>query len=974
MDHPEVGDSSPNGRHRLRVVVEDQRPSSVREAVAQPPVVAPRTNLPAPLTRFIGREAELAGAAALLADARLLTVTGPGGCGKTRLALRLADVHADHFPDGVCLVGLASLSGGEFVTAEVAMTLGVDEPERGSTLVEALCRRLASWRGLIVLDNCEHVAAAAAELAARLLAAAPDLKIIATSREPLGVGGEMTWAAPTMSEADAVELFIDRARAALPEFTFGPEDAAAVRAICHQLDGLPLAIELAAARTRALAPADIAAHLNDRFRLLSAGRTAPPRQATLRASFDWSHELLSNAEQALLRQLAVFSGGFELDAAMAVCPVAAVDVLAELVDRSLVTVEHTVGRAVRRYRMLETIRQFADDRLTQAGDERDVVGSRHCDYFLALAERAEPDLEGANQDVWLPRLAAEQDNLRAALAWARDHHRPESLARLAAALALFWMGRSQFTECRSWLEAAADGVTDNAPLVRARVRNRQCLLEIWAGSLGAVPALANEAIALARQTGSGSEEMIGLSGLGMAAGMAVGAEAMRPYLEQALPMARETGPGWVLANDLWTFGLLRWLQSDPEQTRRVLGEAVAVATAGGHRRMLRLAMVVSGVFDVSQGRLADAIDQLEAALAAGREANHAFVMIFGLIGLAWVRLLRGDQAGARAAASEGLEVARQSEESKVFEGLAIWLSGWTTLASGDAAHARRTLAEAVNVIRIPEMPRFAALPLVTLAEAELRAGVLDRARDCLDDALALGRAAAFTWVLGRGGLVRARLGAAEGEAHDAETAVHDAISLQRDAGDVLGLVDSLESLAGLAAGQQSFREAVRLWAAVESQRIELGYVRYPADREAHEAAIARAKVAVGADDFDAAWAEGAQLSLDSAIAYAARGRGERGRPTSGWSSLTPSELEVVRLIGQHLTNPEIAARLLVSRATVKTHLVHVFTKLGISSRSQLAAEAIKRGIDRVPRDTPLWADRASPTPAPTIARPDISSG
>ena len=279
--------------------------------------------LPVPLTRFIGRDAELTEAAALLAENRLLTLTGPGGAGKTRLALRLASNVAEEFPDGVWFADLSPLSSSEFVWDRVALTLGVKEPEPGRTWGDAVGRHLATRLALIVLDNCEHVVETAAEVVAGVLASAPRIKIVATSREPLGVAGEVTWAVPSMIEGDAVELFTDRARQALPQFRLHDDDRKAVLDICRRLDGLPLAIELAAARTRALAPARIAAGLKDRFALLSTGpRGGPRRQATLEASFDWSYDLLAEPERALLRQLSVFSGGFDAEAALAVCPVA----------------------------------------------------------------------------------------------------------------------------------------------------------------------------------------------------------------------------------------------------------------------------------------------------------------------------------------------------------------------------------------------------------------------------------------------------------------------------------------------------------------------------------------------------------------------------------------------------------------------------------------------------------------------------
>ncbi len=916
-------------------------------------VLAPE--LPMPLTRFVGREAELDQAADLLAEARLLTLTGPGGCGKTRLAIELAAEKAEDFPHGVWFVDLSPLSGGEFVLGEVAMTLAVKEPGRGKTLAEAVGRHLAPRQALMVLDNCEHVVAAAAEVTAGLLAAAPALKVVATSREPLAVGGEVTWAVPPLSEADAVELFAERARQARPDFTLREEDDAAVRSICRRLDGLPLAIELAAARARALAPARIAAHLRDRFSLLPGGpRTAPPRQATLRASFEWSYELLSESERAVLRQLAVFAGGFEVDAALAVCPAATIDLLVALVDRSLLAVDNTAGRGEPRYRMLETIRQFAAERLAEAG-EGDLLRSRHRDHYLELAEAAEPGLEGPDQSRWLIRLAGEQDNLRVALAWSRDQGEAEALARLVLALSSFWGIRGQMTQARLWLEAASARAAAASPAQRARMSNLQCFLAISSGSVGEVPALANEALDLARASGDKREEAFARFNLGLMTGLVGGAEAMRPYIEEALPLARSAGFAHGTLLSLLAFIALRWFQSDPEEPRRLAEEAIAIAKAGGDRHFVLWATWAAGVTALVQGRLADADAVLVAVVADGRQTDDTVVM-YCLLCLAWVRMLQGDFAAARTAATQSLAAAQSSEGDTVsvamIDTAAKWIVGWMQMASGDAAQATGVLDVVVQVARSSLIPRLAALPLVVLAEAQLALGSRDQAGVSLDEACSIAQSSGLTWVLGRAGLVRAKLRGLEGESDEAESLVHEAFRHQRDAGDQIGLADGLELVASLAAGQDSAREAVRLWAAAETLRAELGYARIPADRPAYEAAIAHVKEAVGPDDFAALWAEGAQLSPEAAIAYAARGRGERRRPTSGWASLTPSELAVVRLVGQHLSNPEIATRLFVSRATVKTHLIHVFGKLGISSRSELVAEAIRRGLDKHPGGRP----------------------
>ena len=902
-------------------------------------------SLPAPLTRFVGREAELAEAAALLAHVRLLTLTGPGGAGKTRLALRLASAVAKDFPDGVWFVDLSALSGGEFVLDEVAITLGVKEPRAGRTLAEAVGRYLARGRTLLVLDNCEHVVESAAEVLAVLLAAAPALKVVATSREPLAVGGEVTWAVPPLNDADAVELFSDRARQARPQFQLRPEDADAVHVICRRLDSLPLAIELAAARTRALAPGDIAARLKDHFELLPAGpRTAPARQATLSASFDWSYDLLSTRERALLRQCSVFVAGFDLEAASAVCSPGGADVLAALVDRSLLVVQD-VSQSSPRYRMLETIREFAAQRLAEAG-ERDLIRTRHRDHYLAFAEAAEPELLSPDEDRWRARLTAEQDNLRAALAWSRDRGDAEALATMVAALVWFWtVPAPRFADLRTWLDAAADRVGDLSPRMAARIRNFQAYVGMFSGrSVGEVPALANEALALARAAGDKREEAFALLVLGMVAGMLGGAEAMRPYLEEGLPLARSTGFSMGATLALTGFVALRWFQSDPEETRRLAEEAIAIAKAGDRHHRLDT-LLWAGMTALVQGRLVDAAELWEGVVAEGRQTDD-LNYVFGPIFLGWLAMLRGEFAAGRAAIAESLAAAERWEADGKWapgvELLATFVQGMMQLAVGNPAQASQMLPVFVEGLRSSPLARWAAVPLVFLAQAQLALGEREEAAAFLDEATSLARAGGFTWVLGRAARVQAELRDREGDIHEAESVAHQAVIHGRQAGDQIGVVDALELLARLTEQQDGHREAVRLLAAADSLRNQLGYVRFPVEQEPYDAAVARAKEALGPEGFAATWAEGTKLSVEEAIAYAGRGRGERKRPTIGWASLTPSELEVVRLVGQHLSNPEIATRLFISRATVKTHLVHIFSKLDIDSRSELLAEVLNR--------------------------------
>src|SRR5262245_5916421 len=418
---PDVGGC----RHAIALVAMDGR-RQLGTALGESPRGSVPNNLPIQLSSFVGRGGELRQVERLLLERRLLTLTGAGGCGKTRLAVQSASEILERFPDGAWWVELAPLADERLVGSAIAESLGV-RPLPGMTELQAAGACLAERRALIVLDNCEHLAQACAEAAEALLSAAPEIVVLATSRAPLTAAGETEWRVPSLSlpalndeengASDAVVLFVERAAAARPDLSLSPDDAEHVAAICSELDGMPLAIELAAARVRMLSVAQIAAGLSDRFRLLTGGpRTALPRLKTLRASVDWSYELLSDSERVLLSRLAAFAGGFTLKAAEEVCGGEAIEsehvlgLLGSLVDQSLVIAEATESGV--RYRLLETVRQYGLERLADADEDR--VRARHRDHFLALAEEAAPHLETQDQSEWLRLLDPEANNLAAA--------------------------------------------------------------------------------------------------------------------------------------------------------------------------------------------------------------------------------------------------------------------------------------------------------------------------------------------------------------------------------------------------------------------------------------------------------------------------------------------------------------------------------------------------------------------------------
>src|SRR6516225_4682840 len=512
-----------------------------------PPLRTPNTgvshNLPPQLTSFVGRQEEMNSLREVLAGNRLVTLTGAGGVGKTRLAAQVAAELAGEFVDGVCYVDLAPITDPGVVAVAVARALGLPD-QLGRSTMDTLVGFVRDRQVLVVLDSCEHLLDACAALVIALLRAAPRLTALATSREPIGVEGEATWRVPSLSLADeAIELFADRARLAQAGFTVTGDNSAAVAEICGRLDGMPLAIELAAARVRALSLAEILGGLRDRFRLLTGGaRTAVRRQQTLRASVDWSHALLSEPERVVFRRLAVFLGGFGLDGAQAVAGGAdmprfeVLDALALLVDKSLVVTDSTGGAT--RYRLLETVRQYAAEKLGESG-EAEAVRSRHRDHYTALAAVLDTPAD-EDYERHLEQTETEIDNLRAAYAWSRDNSDVEPALALASSLQPLWLGRGRIREGLAWFDAALADLdaqhAEVAAAVRARALADNALLATWARATDNVDQ-AQQALALAREVDDPALLARALTACGLTA--AFNAKLAGPYFAEAIGLARE---------------------------------------------------------------------------------------------------------------------------------------------------------------------------------------------------------------------------------------------------------------------------------------------------------------------------------------------------------------------------------------------------------------------------------------------------
>ena len=669
----------------------------------------------------MGREHELDELAGLLRRNRLVTVAGPAGMGKTRIATELAARVLTEYPDGVWLVGMAALSDPADVPREVAATLGVREPF-GQSQIAALAAQVGSRRLLLVLDDCEHLLDACARLAEALLTACPELRVLATSREPLRVPGEQIWRIPALTlpelagaqtqtfeaaaGSEAVRLFQARASLVQPQFRVTPANFPTVSWLCHRLDGIPLAIELAAARVEMMSIDDILGRLENRFRLLTGGsRTVMPRHQTLRAALDWGHQLLNDAERKLFRRLSAFPGRFELGPAEAVC--AAPDLPAEqvlghlsrLVDKSLVVLEpEPAGHT--RYRMLDTIRQYAAERLCEASEEDDVRRC-HTDHFLALAEHAATFSGRPSQAFWLERLEADHDDLRAALQWCQAHDR-ERWVRLALALAWFWMYRGHVSEGRESVQEVLSEPS-LSPFNQAWALYWLCRMAYWQGEY-----------TLARELG-----------------------------ERSLACFRELGDdvqaGWVLS----LLGSISMYAGDDARARACLEEVLATT---GDDKVRRDAEKGLGELLLQRGDLVGARSHLERCLASATAPDSRWHMTQAKLFLAVVDFFDGQQATARRRVAEVLELYRQLGNPYAVSA-SLYAAAGLAVAAGDPERALRLCGAAASerdAIRAPLAPRWEALAQATVveparaaldpkrAEAAWAAG----ARLSLDDAVA----------------------------------------------------------------------------------------------------------------------------------------------------------------------------------------------------------------------------------------------
>lgn len=892
-------------------------------------------HFPAQLTTFVGRATEISAVRDILTDNRLVTLTGAGGVGKTRLALQVAALVMAEYDDGMCWADLAPVTDPDLVATTVARALGLsDQPGRApqATLLQHIGHR----KMLVALDNCEHLLDAGAALTAALLGACPGVTVLATSREPLGMSGEVTWRVPSLSLAeDAVRLFTDRAGQARSGFVVGEDNSAAVTEICRRLDGMPLAIELAAARVRALSPQEILAGLQDRFRLLTGGsRTAVRRQQTLQASVDWSHNLLTDPERVLFRRLAVFLGGFDLPACQEVVGDGSLarhqvlDVLALLVDKSLVIAE-TSGDSTR-YRLLETMRQYAQEKLTESADAA-AIRDRHRDFYAELAAAVEAPAT-SDLALQLDRAEAELDNLRAAFAWSRENADTDGALGLATSLQAFWLTRGFLREGSDWLDAGlADAASTGAsPETMARALADKAYLN----SMRTLDSMADarRAVEIARELDDPALLARTLAALGRVT--AWDARESGPILAEAADLARAMGDRWRLSQILYFQALLATVGSgELADGIAAAEEGLALADGIGDRGYSRGCRWCLAGVQFARGDLVDAENLLRELMMEADRAHALIWQVNARAGLGHLLANTGRGTEGRALVLESFSGA--AELGGYMEGVVYAALATAALAAGDVDAA----TEAGDIARrvLADWPWLATTVSKPGAQVALARGDLATARRYANEDVD----AAYGWFRVHALTTRARIALAEREFGQAERDAQEALTRAAEMGAQAFVADLLEILASLASVAGSHLEAARLHGAAQAMRQRIGIVRFRVYDAGYLESVDSAVNALGDSDFDEAWQAGLALSTEEAVAYAQRGRGERKRPPAGWDSLTPTELDVVRLVGEGLGNKDIGARLFISPRTVQTHLTHVYHKLGLTSRMQLAHEAAR---------------------------------
>lgn len=851
-----------------------------------------RSSLPAPLTSLLGRETEIDQICEILDTdtIRLLTLTGPGGIGKTRIALEVASRLESEYAHGVCFVPLAPIQDVTHVIPAVAKTLGIQE-SGDATVAEVLSSVLRDRHMLLALDNFEHVLDAAAPWLSNLLARCPRLTVLVTSRAALHVTGEWRFPVPPLpvpdarsfellSENAAVKLFVARAAAVHHDFELDDANAESVRDICHHLDGIPLAIELAAARSNVLSPSALLSRLTDQLTVLAGGsHDLPARHQTMRNAIAWSYDLLSEREQLLFRYLSAFTGGFSLEAAASISAApewnadgtSVMDVVASLIDQSLV--RHASAEAGEiRFGMLEVIRQFGLDQL-QVHGETDTARDAHARWCLALARESEPAMDGSEQVAWLDRLELEHENIRGALTWLTERERIEEAQDLAGSIWFFLWIRGYYTEGRQWYRALLGHPLGNERTVaRGKAVNALGIIARCQGDLPAALAAQEEAIAIFRECHATRYLARALLCLGVTHRATGRLDEADAACTESQELARTIGDAWGTAAPLVDLGLASAQRGDTAAAWSQMQACADLYRAMGNRWGLSLCLGNLGTFAMAAGDASAAERYWQESAALTYELGAKRDLPFALLSLAEVSRHHGDPVSAEAHLREALTIARETGD--------VYLLGCSLLELGKLATHAQELNDAVALLR-ESVVTF--LPL-----------------ENVDD-----------------------------------------------------LAECMVAFADVAIATGEMERAARFVGAADAMLDRGHQARQDRQPGQHQARLGTITSALGMERYRNAWSGGAALTQEEALTEAMfyppssaepRATSDRAQRTGPAHDLSPRELDVLRLMADGLTNQDIADMLFVSPRTVASHATNILGKLGLTSRTGAVAFAIRNGL------------------------------
>lgn len=912
--------------------------SSLEKHTEAPRPVQPQVHgsLPAQLTSFVGRTREMEEAAQLLAHSRLLTLTGTGGIGKTRLALQIASSLSEHFPGGLCFITLAGITSPSVLLPALALALGI-QPRREQDLLTAVQMTLGSEPTLLILDNCEHLLDACAPLVEQLLSACPALRVLATSREMLCISGEtILLVAPLSlpgqrecltplqaSQTEAVQLFLERIRSVQPSFLLTERNLPAVLRVCQRLEGIPLALELAAARLSLLPVEQLARRLDQefgaRFHLLTSGkRTAEARHQTLRATIDWSYQLLSPTEQRLLRQLAIFTGGWTLEAAESVCAenagltaIEILDLLGKLVHKSLVLVDDEVlpsdddGQPLKRarYHLLETIREYSREKLQAAGEEQELQ-RQHLAYFLRLARLADTYLRKPQQLYWLACLDAEHDNLQAALRTARQLD-PDAALCLASALAIYWIMRSQFLEGRKELEEVLALAKERSDVLKADCLYRTGLLIFFQGDMLRCRQLAEASLELFQALKDQGGQGRALSLLAEAARQSNAYPQALAWSEECRALLNRGGDDWTLAFTCFSLATIYMHQDKGALALAEMEESLRLMQRQGDRRGMAIAWNGVGKLQGHLGNYAEAVASFEESVRLAREIGDTNIAAAGEHTLAFAHIHKQDYVRAQ---EQLTEVRKKYERNGNMNGLAevLFDQGMVAIYQRDFTLASQYI-ERSNALNAEQGNQFRVI---------------------------LGR-----YHLGRMAVMQRDL-------PRALSLLRESFTIFYQHKQQLFVASCLEALAALSVFVRMPRQGARWLGLAQSLHAPAAKRRMmvPAHKVFYDETVAALQTSLGEEIFAAEFAKGESLSLEQVVqeieeislpsessSYPASP--ERKSISSSSFELTVREIEVLHLLATGLSNKQIASSLSISPGTVRAHLSTIYSKLAVHSRT-----------------------------------------